>query len=155
VRAADGRVFKSHWFTSPYKYEKPAFFEPFAASTGLDPRFVDKPCARCHDDRMAAGIAQQQTFYARQAVVEKLLATSVGELGTDAKLKDSGGKLDAPKYQAAVDAHRKAHVLWENLAVSENSMGFHNFEEVMGSMDLAEKEVRSAIASARGARGAK
>ena len=155
VKAADGRVFKSHWFTSPYKYEKSAFFEPFAAATGLDPRFVDKPCARCHDDRMAAGITQQKTFYARQAVVEKLLVTSVGELGTDAKLKDTGGKLDATKYQAAVDAHRKAHVLWENLAVSENSMGFHNFEEVMSSMDLAEKEVRSAIASARGARGAK
>jgi len=38
--------------------------------------------------------------------------------------------------------------LWENLIVSENSMGFHNYEEVMSSMDTAEQHAREAISLA-------
>ena len=155
VKSATGRVFRSHWFTSPYKYQNAKYFEPFAAKTGLNPAYAEKPCASCHEDREALGIAQQQAFYQRQKVVEKLLAASVAELGRDAVITKAGGKLEAAAYKDAVASHRKAHVLWENLAVSENSMGFHNFREVMDSMDLAEKEVRNAIAKATAARGGK
>ena len=49
-------------------------------------------------------------------------------------------------YEQALTAHRQAHVLWENLAVSENSMGFHNFEEATASMKDAEAKLRQAIA---------
>jgi len=152
VKSATGRVFRSHWFTSPYKYEDAKYFAPFAQKTGLDPAYAEKPCATCHADREALGIAQQKAFFARQAVVQGLLAQSVAELGRDAALRNSSGKLDEAAYTEAVTSHRKAHVLWENLAVSENSMGFHNFEEVMTSMDTAEKEVRNAIAKAKAAR---
>ncbi len=155
VKSASGRILRSHWFTSPYKYQDAKYFKPFAKKTGLNPAYNRKPCATCHADREAAGIAQQRTFFARQAVIEKLLVTSVGELGRDAALKKAGGTLDPTTYAEAVTSHRKAHVLWENLAVSENSMGFHNFEEVMASMDVAETEVRNAIAKAKSARGGK
>jgi len=153
VKSESGRVLRSHWFTSPYKYQDAKYFTPFAEKTGLNPAYNRKPCATCHADREAAGIAQQKAFFARQAVVEKLLSTSVAELGRDAAIKKSGGTLDSTAYAEAVTSHRKAHVLWENLAVSENSMGFHNFDEVMTSMNVAEKEVRNAIAKAKSARG--
>lgn len=155
VRSASGRLFRSHWFTSPYKYQDKKYFTPFAEKTGLNPAFNRKPCASCHEDREAQGIAQQQTFYKRQGEIEKLLSASVGQLGQATTKKKSGGKLNESAYQQAVTSHRKAHVLWENLAVSENSMGFHNFDEVMNSMDLAEKEVRNAIAQAKVAAGVK
>ena len=153
VKSASGRILRSHWFTSPYKYEDAKYFTPFAEKTGLNPAYNRKPCATCHADSEAAGIAQQKTFFARQAIVERLLANSVAELGRDAVIKDSGGALEPAAYAEAVTSHRKAHVLWENLAVSENSMGFHNFEEVMASMDVAEKEALNAIAKAKSARG--
>lgn len=155
VRSASGRVFRSHWFTSPYKYEDAKYFTPFAEKTGLNPSYNQKPCATCHDDREALGISQQREFFKRQGQIETLLSVSVTQLGQVAAIKDAGGKLDQAAYEQAVTSHRKAHVLWENLAVSENSMGFHNFEEVMTSMDVAEKEARNAIAQAKIARGAK
>jgi len=142
VRDAAGRTFRSHWFTSPYKYEDPETFASFAASTGLMPAFRDRPCDRCHEDRMAAGVVQQQSFFAAQSRVESLLAQSVTGLGAiKTSGKDTGGA-----YDEALAAHRKAHVLWENLAVSENSMGFHNFEEVMSSMSTAEEQARLSLA---------
>jgi len=149
VRSASGRVLRSHWFTSPYKYQDAKYFTPFAEKTGLNPSYLQKPCATCHADREAQGIAQQQAFYKRQGEIEKLLALSVTQLGQVAAAKKAGGTLDAVAYEEAITSHRKAHVLWENLAVSENSMGFHNFEEVMTSMDTAEKEVRNALAKAK------
>ncbi len=141
VRDADGRVFRSHWMTSPYKYENGALFTKFATATGLDVSYSDRPCASCHEDRMAAGIAQQKAVYERQKSVQQLLADAATALGS---VKPAGAK-----YDEAVAAHRQAHVLWENLLVSENSMGFHNYEEVMNSMAEAEKFANSALAIAK------
>lgn len=151
VRSASGRVLRSHWFTSPYKYQDAKYFTPFAEKTGLNPSSLQKPCATCHADRQAQGIAQQQTFFKRQGEIEKLLSLSVAQLGAVAASKKAGATLDTAAYDEAIASHRKAHVLWENLAVSENSMGFHNFDEVMTSMDAAEKEVRNALAKAKSA----
>jgi nitrite reductase (cytochrome c-552) len=95
----------------------------------------------CHSDRVKQGIAQQKAFFAQQATVEKLLADSAKRLGRIAAAGRNRGAL----YEDALDAHRQAHVRWENLAVSENSMGFHNFEEATATMKEAERQVRSAI----------
>src|SRR4030095_5610905 len=38
--------------------------------------------------------------------------------------------VDQTLLSTAVEDHRAAHVRWENLVVSENSMGFHNPTEV-------------------------
>jgi hypothetical protein len=50
----------------------------------------------------------------------------------------------------AVDSHRGAHVRWENLVVSENSMGFHNLSEVGNelatALDLAQSAQQNAEA---------
>lgn len=127
--------------TSPYKYEDPKLFAQFSSSTGLDASYSDRPCARCHEDRTAQGIAQQKTVFERQKRVQELLAESAAALGT---VKPTGAA-----YDEALAAHRQAHVRWENLIVSENSMGFHNFEEVMSSMAQAEEFANQALAAAK------
>lgn len=139
VRTRDGRVFRSHWMTSPYKYQDAKLFSAFASATGLDTGYNDRPCARCHPDRQADGIAQQQSVFERQKKVQDLLATSVAALGA---VKPEGAA-----YDSALASHRKAHAIWENLIVSENSMGFHNYEEVMASLAEAETFVTEAIAA--------
>lgn len=147
VRTGGGKSFRSHWFTSPYKYGNAEVFASFANATGLQPGFVPRPCANCHVDRTSIGIGQQETVFARQAVVQEGLVESAALLGEIAALMESGKTVDKATYDSAVESHRRAHVLWENLIVSENSMGFHNFKEVMGAMADAEKLVGEAIAA--------
>ena len=151
VRTATGERIRSHWFTSPYKYGNATTYAPFAEATGLRPDGVKQgnPCAHCHDDRVANAIAGQQRVYERQKVVQNLLAASVNELGKLRTAAEAGVLIKESRRDQAVEAHRKAHVLWENLIVSENSMGFHNFDEVMDAMDAAEAEARAALDFAR------
>lgn len=141
-----GNTFRSHWMTSPFKYADDKQWRNFAENTGVDPAFPIKPCQQCHGDRTKAALDQQTAFYKRQGQIEKLLAESVGRLGNVRKAREGGANVPAGSWNDAVEAHQKAHVLWENIAVSENSMGFHNFDEAMTSMDEAEKLLREAIA---------
>ncbi len=138
-----GRTFRSHWLTSPYKYSDAKLWGAFAAKTGLDANVSANPCARCHEDRTARAIEQQRTFFAAQAEVEKLLSQSVTRIG-DLKAQKRDG---SAAYKTALEAHQRAHVIWENLAVSENSMGFHNFEESMSSMAEANKQLGIALSN--------
>jgi formate-dependent nitrite reductase cytochrome c552 subunit len=141
VRFGNERI-KSHWFTSPYKYQDAELVSKFALETGVSRVSVYNPCTRCHLDRSGIAIEQQKQFFAQQAKVEKLLAQSVRAMGAVPAAKREG-----VAYVTALEAHREAHVIWENLAVSENSMGFHNFEESMSSMRQAEKRIGLAIAT--------
>ena len=149
VRRGDGTLFRSHWFTSPYKYQDPAVFSEFAKSTGVKPSSLPTPCQNCHTDRTSVAIQQQEAVYERQKAVEALLAESSALLGEVKAAEEGGTKIDAAKKEAAVEAHRKAHVLWENIIVSENSMGFHNYGETMTSMDAAQTEAEAAIAQSK------
>jgi len=151
VRTETGVRIRSHWLTSPYKYGDSATYAAFAAATGLRPDGAPQanPCAHCHDDRTDAAIAGQQAVYERQKVVQELLAASVGALGELRRAEEAGVAIKESRRDQAVEAHRKAHVLWENLIVSENSMGFHNFDEVLDAMDEAEAQARAALDFAR------
>ncbi|TLM70688.1 MAG: ammonia-forming cytochrome c nitrite reductase subunit c552 [Actinobacteria bacterium] len=151
VRGADGEVFRSHWLTSPYKYEDAKLYAAFAAKTGLDATYVDKPCARCHEDKKAEGVAIQHRVFAAQQRAETALAGSVAALGRVKTAKAAGTKVDEKAYAEALDKHRRAHVLWENLIVSENSMGFHNPPEVLAAMAESEKLAKEAAAGATAA----
>lgn len=141
VRTTDNRTIRSHWFTSPYKYAIPELRDAFAAETGVIADPGTNPCVRCHGDRTALAMQRQREFFTAQAEVERLLARSVRAYAA----AKSHPKSNRAALADALDAHRRAHVIWENLAVSENSMGFHNHEEGMSSMAEAEKYVRSAL----------
>ena len=52
--------------------------------------------------------------------------------------------MNTENLQKAVQLHQQAHVRWENLVVSENSMGFHNPEEVMKELNEALDYARQA-----------
>lgn len=138
----NGVTFRSHWMTSPYKYSDSTTMAKFSEAMGLDTSTKANPCTRCHSDLTQKAIEQQKAFYAQQAEVEKLLSQSVKNI---ASIKAAGGA-ESSDYGTALEFHRKAHAVWENLAVSENSMGFHNFEEATSSMAQAKKDVGEALA---------
>jgi formate-dependent nitrite reductase cytochrome c552 subunit len=142
-----GRVFRSHWLTSPYKFHDPDLFSAFASANDLDLSYNERPCERCHPDRMAEGIAGQRDIFARQATVQALLARSASALGA-AKASLGTKAAQNAGYSSALESHRKAHALWENLIVSENSMGFHNYAEVSEAMTEAERLAGDAIEKA-------
>lgn len=146
VRRSDGSFFRSHWFTSPYKYGNEGTRASFEASTGVRVDASGNACTRCHGDRTGRAIEQQQAFYERQGQAERLIARSATEFERLKNAKEANQPFDQAAYDAALDAHRRAHVLWENIAVSENSMGFHNFQEAMASMDEAIRQAEAAIA---------
>lgn len=145
VRTAYGEQFRSHWFTSPYKYQDPTIFNTFASTTGVQGSYLPTPCAVCHADRTQLGKEQQLAVFERQAVVQEKLAQSSELLGEVKVLIDAGERTDAESRNNALGAHRQAHALWENLIVSENSMGFHNYTEVMQAMATAERLLDESI----------
>ncbi|MHB9004250.1 MAG: ammonia-forming cytochrome c nitrite reductase subunit c552 [Coriobacteriia bacterium] len=153
VKTANGRIFRSHWFTSPYKYHNAELYAKFASAAGLDARFNDKPCDRCHADRQSLGIGQQQAVFTAQQGVEKDLATAAAALAAVTAKKKSGATVDAMAFDSGIASYRQAQTLWENLIVSENSMGFHNYTEVMGAMADAKELAAKATADARKALG--
>lgn len=135
-------MFRSHWFTSPYKYQDAELFVAFASATQLDLKFNDRPCDRCHGDRQAEGIAQQRAIFEQQQKVRELLAQASAALGA------AGPGNPSSLYIEALASYRQAQALWENLIVSENSMGFHNYAEVSGAMTDAERLTADAVAKA-------
>ncbi|MBS3956485.1 MAG: ammonia-forming cytochrome c nitrite reductase subunit c552 [Clostridiales bacterium] len=145
VRSVTGEWVRSHWMTSPYKYHDTAVYGAFAQATGLAAVIGTGPCETCHGNRIADAIAGQRAVYERQKIVQELLALSVTRLGALREATDAGRTVDTTAHEAAIEAHQQAHVLWENLIVSENSMGFHNFDEVFDAMDDAEQFAREAL----------
>ncbi len=62
--------------------------------------------------------------------------------------------VDTVLLDEAANDHRAAHVRWENLVVSENSMGFHNPSEVSSELHNALALAQSARQNAEDAIGA-
>ena len=90
----------------------------------------------------------QDDVYAQALTVEDSLVASLAGIKA---AKDSAAQrqpVDPALLQAAVEDHRAAHVRWENLVVSENSMGFHNPAEVTGSLTDAQALAQSALQNA-------
>lgn len=147
VQTASGEWVRSHWFTSPYKYGDAETYSAFAQATGMRASALKRsnPCTLCHDDRTTAAIEGQRRVFERQQTVQQLLAQSIAEIERLKSAAGSGVSIKHSRLDQAVEAHQRAHVLWENLIVSENSMGFHNFAEVMSAMDQAELEARAAL----------
>ncbi len=149
VTKADGTQFSSHWFASPVKYLDPARAAAFAQKFDLtlNSEGVINQCSSCHSDgavaRTAAIYKVQDAVYAKALTVQDLLVRSLQAINR-AKAKVD---IDQVWLRAAVEDHRAAHVRWENLVVSENSMGFHN-AEVSVELDNAAAYARAAIRAA-------
>jgi nitrite reductase (cytochrome c-552) len=155
VTKTDGTQFTSHWFASPVKYLDPARAQAFAAKfkVSLGSEGVIDQCSGCHGDGAAARTAAiygvQDAVYAKAIEVQDLLVDALEAVN---KAENATGA-DQTQLKLAIEKHRSAHVRWENLVVSENSMGFHN-GEVSAELDNAKTYAQAAIAAAQAAVGA-
>lgn len=157
TRASDGREFTSHWMASPLKYMSPAPVAAFAQTIGLEVPSdgILPPCAACHNGQMArmktkAERIQDDTYASAQAV-ESALVTSLAAIKGAKDALAAGERVSPTLLDAAVEDHRAAHVRWENLVVSENSMGFHNPSEVSAELSTALTLAQTAQQSASAA----
>jgi formate-dependent nitrite reductase cytochrome c552 subunit len=161
VPDADGNpiTFTSHWLASPNKYMDPEPAGEFATTFGLemDRSGIISPCGACHGGKLSRmkdkAIRIQDGIYDDALVVQAALVDSLRAIK---KAKDdiaAGQPVDAGLLEAAAEAHRAAHVKWENLVVSENSMGFHNPSEVSGELSDALALAQSARQNAEDALG--
>jgi formate-dependent nitrite reductase cytochrome c552 subunit len=155
TKTSDGSSFTSHWLASPNKYMEPEPAGAFATQFGLEltKEGIISPCGECHGGKLSRmkskAESKQDAIYADALAVEAALVDSLRAIKA---AKDGGG--DSALIDAAAEDHRAAHVRWENLVVSENSMGFHNPSEVDGELKVALTYAQSAKQKAEDALGA-
>lgn len=143
TRAGDGSQFTSHWMASPIKYMTPEPAAAFASSFGLtvSDEGIIPPCGACHGGRLSNMKSRaeriQDGIYADALSVEGALVTSLASIKAAKDAAAMRQPVDQARLDAAVEDHRAAHVRWENLVVSENSMGFHNPSEVQAELSVA------------------
>lgn len=132
VEKADGTKFTSHWMASPNKYMEATPVQAFASAFGLklDKDGIIVPCGACHGGLLARmknkAINIQDGDYSMALSVQGQLMDALAAIKAAKDAQAQGSPVDAAKLQAACDQYRAAHLRWENLAVSENSMGFHD-----------------------------
>jgi formate-dependent nitrite reductase cytochrome c552 subunit len=147
VTKTDGTTFTSHWLASPNKYMTPEPAEAFATAFGIELSREGNipPCGTCHGGKLSRmkdkATRIQNGIYDDALVVQTALVDSLRAI----KAATDAGNADSTLLGLAVEAHQAAHVRWENLVVSENSMGFHNPSEVS-------TELHNALAFAQSAK---
>ncbi|MCS6952704.1 MAG: ammonia-forming cytochrome c nitrite reductase subunit c552 [Bryobacterales bacterium] len=135
----NGRQVTSHWLVSPLRY----------IDRHLNQQSLGAfPCAQCHtvtpEVLRAQVLRVQQHVNAAQQRVQQALSESIDAIAAAKQASQQGTPVDGALLQRAVQLHQWAHVRWENLAVSENSMGFHNPEEVFRELNEALDYARQA-----------
>lgn len=110
-----GKSTASHWLTSPLKN-----------NTTL--------CGQCHNDVQAELFAMQDAFYAKALDVQAAL----NALLTKIEAANTSGAVPAADLDAAKALYMRALTWWEWTAVSENSMGAHNANEMEAQLDRAQ-----------------
>lgn len=150
TRASDGNTFTSHWMASPIKYMTPEPAGAFASSFGLvlSNEGLLPPCGTCHGGRPSQMKTRaeriQEDINAQALDVEAALVSSLAGIKEAKDAAAMHQPVDQALLDAAVEDHRAAHVRWENLMVSENSMGFHNPSEVGAELSVAGQRAQSA-----------
>ena len=154
TKVGDGTRFTSHWLASPLKYMSPEPAAAFAATVGLelDSDGILPPCAACHSGQIGRMKTKaeriQDDTYADALTVEAALVTSLAAIKSANDALAAGQPVSPALLESAVADHRAAHVRWENLVVSENSMGFHNPAEVGSELSAALSLAQAARQSA-------
>jgi hypothetical protein len=93
----------------------------------------------------------QDDTYASALVVQSALMDSLTAIRRAKEAQAAGQNVSQTLLDTAADEHRAAHVRWENLIVSENSMGFHNPTEVSAELTTALGMAQSARLDAEAA----
>ncbi len=135
----NGRTLTAHWLTSPLRYiNRHIEGKPLGAF----------PCGQCHtvspQQLKQQVLRVQQHVDAAQKRVQQALSDSIDAIAAAKQAKQEGKMVSDELLQQAVRLHQYAHLRWENLIVSENSMGFHNPEEVLKELNEALDYARQA-----------
>jgi nitrite reductase (cytochrome c-552) len=160
TKISDGTTFTSHWLASPNKYMEPEPAGAFAGTFGLelDREGIISPCGECHGGKLSRmktkAEGKQDDVYADALAVQAALMESLRAIKAAQDAQDAGQPVDVGLLESAAESHRAAHVRWENLVVSENSMGFHNPSEIGDQLGIALSFAQSAKQKAEDARGA-
>lgn len=115
----------SHWFSSPLKYDNPG-------------------CSACHDDVTDLMLRLQDDIYEQARDVEDLLLYTLEGI----EQANANASVPAEQLDLAKSLFMRALTWWEWTAVSENSMGVHNWAEASDQLDKAEElatEARSLV----------
>ncbi len=150
TRAGDGSQFTSHWMASPIKYMTPEPMAAFASTfhLSLSSEGIIPPCGACHGGRLSHMKSRaeniQDGIYTDALEIEGALVSSLASIKAAKNAAAMLQPVDQALLDAAVEDHRAAHVRWENLVVSENSMGFHNPSEVGSELSAARLSAQSA-----------
>ncbi|VVB86298.1 Cytochrome c-552 [uncultured archaeon] len=120
-----GKKYTSHWFASPVKYIK---------SGGIN------PCARCHMNQPVSA-RLQDIKNIQDEIFDLQNETQIALF--DAQKAISQSRAAGKNVDKEVQDYRKALVRWEYYAQAENSMGFHNRNEV-------KKELNNSLNISRG-----
>jgi formate-dependent nitrite reductase cytochrome c552 subunit len=143
VTKTGGSTFTSHWLASPTKYMTSEPAGTFATTFGLelDADGIIPPCGECHGgnvSRMKTKAERKQNdIYDDALLVQDALMATLEAINTSKNALEAGNLVNQALLGSASDDHRGAHVRWENLVVSENSMGFHNPSEVGNELSVA------------------
>ncbi len=124
ARATDalGKSSASHWLTSPLKNNT-------------------EMCGQCHNDVVSELFAMQDAFYDKALDVEDTLNTLLLKIQT----ANTSGAVPAADLSAAKALFMRALTWWEWTAVSENSMGAHNADEMNDQLDTAQELADQAL----------
>ncbi len=143
----NGRTLTSHWLVSPLRY-----IDRYIKGDKLGAY----PCGECHS--VAPQVLREQVLRVQKHVdeaqkrVQQALSDSIDAIAAAKQAQKDGKPVNEQLLREAVRLHQLAHLRWENLVVSENSMGFHNPEEVLKelteAMDYARRAQMLALQSA-------
>jgi nitrite reductase (cytochrome c-552) len=120
--AAGGEVFTSHWLTSPLKHE-------------------NKRCSECHTpnqqiEQVMLGV--QDITYAKAREVENALQALLQRI----EAAQAAGTVSPEALAQAKAFYMRGLTWWEWTAVSENSMGSHNWGEATANLNQAMEFIR-------------
>jgi len=125
IKGKDGKIFTSHWQTSPKNY-------------------IKETCLKCHTD-----MTQEQAIYSIDSIkshirgkIRKAEFWLSGLIDKIVEAKKYG--IDEKIIKDAQEQHQKAHILWE-WWTAENSDGFHNPEQARESLTRSVEESKKGI----------
>lgn len=123
---ANGKIRSNHFLSSPLKQAKLS-------------------CSQCHPDSVQIDqvmVAVQDSVYAKARRVEDQLNAVL------LKIQDANtsGAVSTGTLNQAKSLYMRGLTWWEWTAVSENSMGVHNWEEARTNLDAAEDFAKQAAA---------
>lgn len=135
----NGRILTSHWLVSPLRY-----IDRYIKGEKLGAF----PCGQCHS--VSPQVLKEQVLRVQKHVdetqkrVQRALSDSIDAIAAAKQARKEGKVVNEQLSGEAVRLHQLAHLRWENLVVSENSMGFHNPEEVLKELAEAMDYARQA-----------